>query len=245
MLTPRAGTGVCRGCFDLTCSAEYCHRCARGTAALTAMVPVSYSIAHEQLHEGLAGYKRSDGPTARWLAVGLAGVLWRFLARHEPCLARAAEARSFDLVSTVPSGDPVRDEAHPLRRIVGELVGPTRGRYERLLHRSVVEARPREFSLQKYQSVRALAGESVLLVDDTWTTGASARSAAAALRAAGAGPIAAVVIGRHVNREWGQNDRHLRSLPPFDWSSCAMCAQAAHLVPGGHSAPAASEPTLP
>jgi predicted amidophosphoribosyltransferase len=195
------------------------------------VVPISYSVAHEQLHEALAGYKRADGPTARWLAVALAGVLWRFLVRHESCVALAAGAASFDLVTSVPSGDPGREENHPLAGIVQELVGPTGRRYERLLRRSSLEVRPREFSLRKYQAVRSLAGEAVLLIDDTWTTGASARSAAATLRAAGAGQVAAVVIGRHVNREWAQNDRQLQSLPSFDWSSCAVCAQAVHPAP--------------
>ena len=40
----------------------------------------------------------------------------------------------------------------------------------------------------------------VLLVDDTWTTGASAQSAAMALRRAGARSVVTVVIGRHVGR---------------------------------------------
>jgi orotate phosphoribosyltransferase len=38
----------------------------------------------------------------------------------------------------------------------------------------------------------------VLLLDDTWTTGASAQSAAMALRRAGAASVATVVLGRHV-----------------------------------------------
>jgi orotate phosphoribosyltransferase len=64
----------------------------------------------------------------------------------------------------------------------------------------------------------------VLLVDDTWTTGANAQSAAAALKRAGAGAVAAVVIGRHVNRDWNDNDRRLRQIPtPFDWSRCMFC----------------------
>ncbi len=67
-----------------------------------------------------------------------------------------------------------------------------------------------------------LDGESVLLIDDTWTTGANARSAAAALRA-GAGAIAVLVIGRHLHRDYGDNRRAAApSLPtPFDWEACA------------------------
>ena len=71
-----------------------------------------------------------------------------------------------------------------------------------------------------------LASEPVLLIDDTWTTGANAQSAAAALKRAGAGPVAAVVIGRHLNRGWGSNDSQLNGLPkPFDWDHCVRCKQ--------------------
>ena len=64
----------------------------------------------------------------------------------------------------------------------------------------------------------------MLLIDDTWTTGANAQAAAAALKAAGAARVAGAVIGRHLNRGWHHNDRRIRSLPhPFDWSRCALC----------------------
>jgi hypothetical protein len=34
--------------------------------------------------------------------------------------------------------------------------------------------------------------------------------------------VAAVVVGRHVKREWRENERRLRAIAqPFDWSSCA------------------------
>jgi orotate phosphoribosyltransferase len=63
----------------------------------------------------------------------------------------------------------------------------------------------------------------VLLIDDTWTTGASAQSAAASLKQAGASIVAAVIIGRHLHRDWGHNDRGLSALPtPFDWDDCAL-----------------------
>jgi adenine/guanine phosphoribosyltransferase-like PRPP-binding protein len=91
----------------------------------------------------------------------------------------------------------------------------------------VNEVAPRSFSLDRYVAETSLSGEPVLLIDDTWTTGSSAQSAAATLKAAGAGVVAAVVIGRHVNREWNENDRRLRALPPFDWNRCALCGPAA------------------
>jgi predicted phosphoribosyltransferase len=225
MLGPRPGVGVCTTCFNLTNGYSVCYACAHGEAALDAFAPVSYSIAREQLHHALASYKRLTGEVARRLGAELAAVLWRYLEQHEQCVARAAGAAGFEIVATVPSGDRERDQHHPLRWIVGELVGPTRGRHERLLHRSQVDVQPREFNPARYEATRRLDGQAVLLIDDTWTTGANAQSAAVVLKSAGAGPVGAVVIGRHLNREWRENDRRLRALArPFDWTRCALCA---------------------
>jgi hypothetical protein len=226
MVTPRLREGVCRKCFNLIEGHERCYACANGGDALAAMLPISYSIGHEQLHHALGGYKRTGGRVSRHLAMELAGMLWRFLDRHEACLARAAQTAGFALVTTVPSTDPVRDQEHPLRLVVGELVGLTRARYGDLLRRSQAAVAERAFDVRKFAVSGPLSGEPVLLIDDTWTTGANAQSAAAALRAAGAGPVAAIVIGRHINRDWGNNDRRLRALPPFDWNACALCAEA-------------------
>jgi predicted amidophosphoribosyltransferase len=223
LLGPRPGPGVCESCLDLTNGRRRCLRCERAPEWLDAVAPVSYSIAHEQLHHALAGYKRPPSVVARRFEVELAAVLWRFLALHEGCIARAAGTEAFGLATTVPSSTLERDRTHPLHRIVRELAGPTRSRYERVLRRSTAAVKPRTYSPLKFESVRDLAGEAVLLIDDTWTTGANARSAAATLKQAGAATVAAVVIGRHLHRDYQDNDRRLRALPsPFDWENCAL-----------------------
>jgi hypothetical protein len=227
LLTPRLGPGVCTTCFNLIGGYDHCFACAHHPSLLAAVLPISYSVGHEQLNGALAGYKRIDGTVSRLLGIELSAVLWRFLDRHEACLASAVGTEGFEIVTTVPSGDAQRDEHHPLRWLVGELVAPVRGRYERVLSRSGVEVAPREFNPDKYLATRPLHGESVLLVDDTWTTGASAQSAAASLLGAGARAVAAVVVGRHVNRAWARNDEHLSTLPGFAWERCALCASAA------------------
>jgi predicted amidophosphoribosyltransferase len=222
MLGPRPGPGVCDVCFTFTEGHDRCFACARRGSSLETVAPISYSVAGGQLHHALAGYKRLGGEVGRRLERELAAVLWRFLVGHEACLARAAGTNAFDLVTTVPSSSSERDEGHPLRRIAGELARPTRTRFERLLTRSTVPVPERTFDPAKYVAARSLAGEAVLLIDDTWTTGSCAESAAAALRGAGAGPVAAVVLGRHVKRGWRENERRLHALPrPYDWSSCA------------------------
>jgi predicted amidophosphoribosyltransferase len=227
LLGPRPGPDVCATCFNFTAGYNRCWACAHNHPALDAVAPISYSVAREQLHHALASYKRLHGDVARQLQVILAAILWRFLTDHERCVAKAAgTATPFDLVTTVPSGDPARDDHHPLRTIVGELVGPTRERHQRLLRRTDAETEPRSFSEAKFQAIRPIEAQSVLLIDDTWTTGASAQSAAAALKRAGAQRVAAVVIGRHLNREWHENDRRIRGIArPFEWQACALCAE--------------------
>jgi hypothetical protein len=224
MVGPRPGPDTCERCFNFTRGFDSCYACDHNAPWLAATVPISYSVACEQLHHALRSYKRIGGTAGRRLTLELASVLWRFLNAHEKCVATAAGTDRFELITTVPSGDQIQDANHPLRAIVGEIVTPTRARHERLLRRSPSDVRPRTFDPRKFGATRRLDGEPVLLIDDTWTTGASAQSAAAALRRAGAGSVAAVVIGRHLNRKWHENDRRLRGITsPFDWDRCALC----------------------
>jgi orotate phosphoribosyltransferase len=73
-----------------------------------------------------------------------------------------------------------------------------------------------------------------LLLDDTWTTGASAQSAALALRRAGARSIVTVVLGRHINPQFepiwntGPRPSHAFSIEkmPFGLQSCAVHSDA-------------------
>lgn len=225
LICPRHGEEVCGSCFNTTRGFDRCYACSRNEQYLDAMVPISYSVAHERLHQALASYKRGWGLEAERATRELGAILWRFLLHHETCVAGEAAVSGFDLVTTVPSSDVQRDEAHPLRRVVGELVAPTRDRHQRVLRRTEHAVAARKFDDRRFEATRELSGLRVLLIDDTWTTGASAQSAACALKVAGAAKVASVVLGRHLNREWHQNDRHLRDLArSFDWSECAFCS---------------------
>jgi len=227
MLGPVRGPRVCDVCLTFTDGYPRCYTCARTPRALDVVAPISYSVATGQLHHVLAAYKRQDGRVGRLLSTQLAAVLWRFLSGHEACLAQAAGVASFDLVATVPSGVGERDETHPLHRIVSEMVAPTRDRHRRLLDRSAIPVAPHAFDRRRYNVTGQVPGAAVLVIDDTWTTGANVQSAATVLKEAGAQTVAAVVIGRHLNREWGRNEQRLSALDrPFDWTRCAYCAPA-------------------
>jgi hypothetical protein len=218
---------VCRCCLNLTDGEGLGWACRHGEQRLAVVVPISYSIGGEGLHRLIVTYKREADRSVPQAVAALAQVCERFLVAHEPCVASAAGLKGvFDRVTTVPSADPMRDLHHPLRRIVGEVCEATRGRYERLLVRSDSVAIPRVYDPARYVPTRRLAGESVLVVDDMWTSGASAQSAAGALLAAGARCVAAVVLARHLNRSWHNNDASLRALQRlgFSYERCVLCA---------------------
>lgn len=61
-------------------------------------------------------------------------------------------------------------------------------------------------------------------IDDTWATGNHVQSAASALKAAGAGSVAVLVLGRHLNRSYGDTATHVEQarLRRFSWDSCAL-----------------------
>ena len=228
LLSPRYGLGVCPRCLNLTDAAGLCRACRATEHHLAAVIPISYSVGGEWLHHLIACYKRDADPSVPDALAALTRLCEVFVSIHEGCVAAAAGASEFQIVTTVPSGDPSRDVHHPLRRIVGELAAPTRDRYERLLVSSGTPAVSRVFDPGRYQATRTLDGEAVLLIDDMWTSGASAQSAAATLLAAGASTVAAVVFARHLNRGWHENDLRLRRLARdrFDVGRCVICAGA-------------------
>jgi hypothetical protein len=146
-------------------------------------------------------------------------VLWRFLRDHGPCVATAGGVDQFDVVTVVPSGTVLKDSRRPrLRQIVGQIGLHTAERFEQLMAPTDSTVPTHEYDAGRFQAHRRLDGETVLLIDGTWTTGASVQSAADALRVAGAAQVTVVVVGRHANRDLSDNAERLKALPrPFDW----------------------------
>jgi hypothetical protein len=191
------------------------------------VVPVSLSLAGGPLHRHLRGYKDHACSAARdSYTRTLAAVLDRFLGAHERCLAVCAGVERFALVTTVPSRSAAA-EGLPgrLELMVARLCPATAARHAPLLAPGPQPGRRRAWSPERYTARRALGGEAALVVDDTWTSGASAQAAAHALRRAGAGAVALVVIGRHVQmadcRRAGWSPG---TMAAFRWDRCAMGA---------------------
>ncbi|MEZ0115435.1 hypothetical protein ABH920_009474 [Catenulispora sp. EB89] len=223
--------GVCPVCRTWVYGNSPCSPCRRnqrllgaGTADL--VTPISLSVKGRQLARELRQYKHPHlRDSAEAVATRLACVCWRFLAEHESCLADAAliDSQTFDMVTIVPSASGRRGE-HPLRRIVATVVAPTRDRYADLLEPTGIAIRDHECVPNRYRTLESLSGKSVLLVDDTWTTGAHAQCASSVLKAAGAARVVVLVLGRYVNPEFTDHRSRIREAlqKGFSWGTCCV-----------------------
>jgi predicted amidophosphoribosyltransferase len=226
------GSGRCAVCWTPCAERDrMCLVCQRQPRFLDVVLPITFSIDGGPMHNALRGYKDGwSGDASEQLknryTNQLAPVLTRFVRTHERCAARAVGAPGFDVVSIVQSES---RERHRLQWIVESGCRPLRDRFDRLLEPTAVAAAGKHFDAGRYRVTRRLAAESVLLIDDTWTSGASAQSAGAALQAAGASKIALVVLGRHIRPSWEldvgsgvTNADVLKQRPPWSWDACAL-----------------------
>jgi hypothetical protein len=227
---PAAGPGVCAVCRSGPGSGyAVCFSCQEVIRQVSYpamdVVPISLYALNSQLWHVLRYYKDGSGRSAELLATQVAAILARFTARHLRCVA-AVLGGDPAVVTSVPSTRPQsRPGQHPLQTAIMR-VGPLAPRYRSLLARGPVYVDHNRADDQAFTVPRGLAGQRVLLLDDTLTTGARLHSAASALRRNGASAVAAVVIGRVINPEWNENCRRIwdqARATQFTFDQCCLC----------------------
>jgi hypothetical protein len=171
---------------------------------LAPVVPAHLCPVPGPLYAVLMGYKESPVDEARRrFTRRVLQLFGTFFAEHGDCVIRAVGGE-VDLVLPVPSSS--RPGRAPLERVNGlaELIVSTRGVGGRwapsLLERAGgvighMRANSGAFAVPP-PSRSAVSGARVLLLDDTYVSGARAQSAAAALRLAGAHAVGIAPLGR-------------------------------------------------
>lgn len=241
---PGEGPGVCSTCRGPAgADAQLCRSCARLPGVLDAVVPISLSPAGSEIARHLRAYKDDPSATERDASRRtLSEVLGCFLDLHLRCLAERAGARGFEVVCTVPSCHANCGPSR-LEQLVTGMDRSTREHHARLLEPGPSYGAPRVWSPDRFRACEQLHGDFVLLIDDTWTSGASAQAAAHALHLAGAGAVGLVVIGRHVQHADAADV--VGAAAPFTWDRCALVPRclkfsetqdrARGLAPGGRT----------
>lgn len=212
---PAAGqSGVCRICHS-GCDPRYgqCIPCREAVQCLGAdeILPISMSIEGELLHRHLRGYKydRSGQVRAR-MSFRLAALVAVFMQNHGDCVG------AFESVVSVPS--PTRTAMQAILQRVPSL----RDEYRPALQVSGTGSKT-DLRADRFTVTREVRGERVLVLDDTFTRGATLFSAVAALRDAGATTLGPVVLGRHVKPSWSPSRELLTWLAPRTWNERRCC----------------------
>jgi hypothetical protein len=222
--SPTPDCEVCRG--PVRPGFPRCYQCGRhellGHGLLAdAVVPISYAIKGSAFAGHLWRYKAWPAPAVSARA-SLLALLLAYLTDHGPCVWRHAGMPPPARLAVVPTGVG-RPGPHPL---LGLILPYLR------LPACPLAIRPgrqgRDLDLDRFRPGPVPAGASVLLMDDTWVSGASAQSAAAALKRAGARHVAVVVLGRHVNPDDPAAAPLLAGLAPARYraSTCAVHREA-------------------
>ena len=200
------------------------------THPVETVVPISLYLAYEQLHTMLRGYKDpevmqlTEAQGRLWELV-VAATVARFMLAHEGSIADHTSLETEVLhdypvepwqirLSAAASG--AHAVAPMLRNDSRSCSSPGLSPWRS------VKASDKGFTVQGN-----VDGRTVLLLDDTYTTGASVQSAGSALTSAGASVVAAVVVGRYVeiNETYGPTQTWWtgrRAKTPFTFETCCL-----------------------
>lgn len=207
---PYQGDGVCLSCHGSPNPGwNRCYSCAQAESQVARpcqlIVPVSLYDIPSQLHHLLRHYKSGVYPTREHdFSLKIISILCHFLARHAGCIGSVAGG-GWDVITTVPSSGG-RSGEHPLISALRR-VPAVFGLHQELLAPGAVTLGHSHADDNGYRLTRGLNGERILLVDDTFTSGARAQSAASTL-SLGSGVVVAIVpIGRVVNPQYSDTTR--------------------------------------
>jgi hypothetical protein len=198
---PHPAPGRCRTCQGparpgyLRCFQCELHAQSAPGLLADAVAPVAYAVKGSPLARDLWLYK-SGRPGSGAAGSRLLLLLLAFLHDHGSRIWPQAGMAAPSHACVVPSGRG-RAGPHPLQALAAPYLAlPWLGMHPR----PGGDPWARSLDAGRFRAGPGAAGAEVLLLDDTWASGASAQSAALALKQAGARAVAVVVIGRHVPR---------------------------------------------
>ncbi|MHB1552806.1 MAG: hypothetical protein ACYCSX_03215 [Acidimicrobiales bacterium] len=208
--------GVCSICHSSAkIGFSRCLPCSEaGAADPPEILPITLSVHGELIHSHLRNYKDSPSAAVRSrMSLRLAALLATFMSQHARCVGE------WDYATCVPSATRVA-----LQSVVDRI------QLFACRYRQVLASRPetgeRALEPARFAVSADVSDHRILLLDDTFVSGASAFGAAAALREHGATVVGPVVIGRHIQPGWPPSAQLLSWIAkrPWDETRCARCA---------------------
>lgn len=224
---PPAGQGICARCHNHPAPGFLlCYSCGQSARQVSRpcqlVVPISLYAIPSQLHHYLRHYKSGVYPRQQQeFSLKVVSLLCHFLGRHHHCI-EAQAGRNWNVITTVPSTGG-RSGEHPLVSALRQVPSVFQS-YEQLLEPTSEPLGHNRASDAGFRPSGRLDDARVLLIDDTFTSGARAQSAASVLNNAGADVVAIVPIGRVIDSTWEQAaewwDQQRRR--PFSFATCCL-----------------------
>lgn len=209
---------------------QRCYQCGQhsrsGYPLANIVAPITYAIDDGQVMRYLYDYKNPLKQSAQQAQTMLTFALFESLSRHLRCFRNLSAAPL--AVASVPSSSG-RQGDHPVREMLRmfssvpeidvQYSGPTG--LDRAARRILD---PERFEVGSAQ----VEGAHVLLIDDTWVSGAHMQSTAAALHGAGAAWVSAVPIGRMLKKSGKDTAPFLKAIGEriFDPEVCPITGRA-------------------
>lgn len=198
-----------RSCYQ--CGNEYAHD--SETSDLRGFV--SYGWDNSQSATVMYGYKDAVGNRQAQRLVNV--MLFYALREHLGC-ATDPQYGQPAMWATVPS---LRQRGHPqvLHTMTASLL---RNMPEAQMSPSTDVRSPRSLRPENFVVASSVVGVHVLLVDDTWTSGGHAESAAVALKRAGAARVTLLVLARWLDPRRGRTEKFISAelTQDFDPDLC-------------------------
>jgi hypothetical protein len=194
--TTNPGYSWCRACDG--------HR-SFGTSRPTAdhVGILTYAVEGKQSHYLMRGYKASEPVSIQEHRSVVTLLAFAGLYLHMECLGRIASLPVTHWTS-VPSL-PAKPGEHPLHQILGPIMVNIP---EIPLTAAVNVSAPRAFRDNHFFAAYQLPYAShVLVIDDTWTSGGHAQSAALAVKFAGASKVSILSLARYFRESYGDNEK--------------------------------------
>lgn len=186
---------------------------------LVPVTPISLVTKDGSLYRALRQYKSGDPTVARNQVRALSALVALFVRRHLTCLA----PDGVDTVLVVPSVDRNRPPPHPLLTVLDGLPGVPHA--STMLRAGPGSPSHRSPAIDGYVCTTPVEGRRILLVDDTYTTGAHLQSAAHALGEAGVAAVHPLVIGRYIQPSWPASEPIMAWANQHGWTPdrCVHC----------------------
>ncbi|MFE9245729.1 hypothetical protein [Nocardiopsis sp. NPDC006938] len=223
--------GVCPVCFGaMPASSEQCGNCVdalnrtKGKGQVADVVtPLTYRLGYtsdNQAAHDLRAYK-SPRPSSE-AQLRLTCLFWYFCGRHLTCVKKRLGISGFTHVAFVPSTRRP-GSVHPLQSMLSPMIPLPRAE---LVLNAGIDPNRRSVHTEWFTAKPVTPVDerptAVLLIDDTWVSGARAQSAAHCLKNAGAERVATLVLARQVNPDYEPAKPLLAELKgaSYDPDSC-------------------------